>query len=185
MAVGGRDTAWTRGECAFVIFVGETGAARLHYVMTEPAGPTWLRSVKVRERRRRRVLRAVAGCGVLEGAGPRAARAAAGGGLVSGDSSPFGWLHVATAKRSVWTDLPADGRVGGVAVRDLVVGLVPAAVWRELDLLRTEAWHRWAESVRLLGAPMERTHRDLHLRDVGRLDADGTRPDTGRTGPGG
>lgn len=168
VAVGGRDTVRTRGECSFVLLVGAAGPARLHYALTGPAGPVWLRLVPVGERGRRRVLRAVLGSGALAAAVPPGARAVAGaaarsGARAGGDSmngeSPFGWLHVATENRSVWLDLPADGRVGGVAVRALVVGLVPAAVWRELGLLRGEVWDQWAEGSDR-GAWLDRTRPD-------------------------
>ncbi|MFA1548852.1 hypothetical protein [Actinomadura chokoriensis] len=146
-AVGGRESGWPYGECAYVVMVGASGPARLHYALTDPAGPTWLRLAEAGERRRRRALAGVLRSGVLESAGPRGARAGLGTGNGAGAGAGVGtggWLHVAAGYRSVWTDLPADGRVGGVAVRDLVVGLVPGRVWEELHARRDEAWRAWA-----------------------------------------
>lgn len=139
VAVGADDERWAYGECAYVISVAATGPVRVHYSLTEPAGPTWLRLVEVGERRRRRVLAAGLTCGALAGAGSRGGQ---------GEAAPHGWLHAAAAGWTVWTHLPADGRLDGVAMLDLVADLVPRGTWRELHVRRAEAWDAWARRPR-------------------------------------
>ncbi|WP_301174843.1 hypothetical protein [Actinomadura geliboluensis] len=202
-AVGGRETGWAYGECAYVVFVGATGPVRVHYALTDPVGPAWLRLVVVSDRRRRRVLGRLLRSGALEGAGPRGARAGLGtghrggagtgvgtgagtGADASAGVSPFGWLHVAAGDRSVWTDLPSDGRVGGIAVRDLVVGLVPGRVWEELHARRAEAWDAWARacgSVPLPGLPGPDRTRPDSGGSGGGFDAEATRREAVDQGP--
>ncbi|TDC72853.1 hypothetical protein [Actinomadura sp. 7K507] len=177
VAVGAVDRAWSRGECAYVISVGATGPARVHYSMSEPAGPTWLRLAQISERRRRRVLDAALRCGVLAGAG-----------LLRGGPAEvgrFGWLHVAGHGLSGWTILPPDRRIGGVAFLDLVGGLVPGAVWRDLHARRQEAWQDWARrSGSVPSLNLECTRRDPDDGPVsGGFDAEATRRQAVDQGP--
>ncbi|MGI5207736.1 hypothetical protein ACQEU6_39955 [Spirillospora sp. CA-108201] len=142
VALGAVDRAWDFGECSYVIGLGVSGPVRVHYTLSEPLGPTWLRLVEVGERRRRQVLGAALGCGLLADAPPPRSPGKAGR-----------WLHVAGHGRTAWTDLPPDRRVGGVPVADLVAGLVPRKVWRELHVRRQEAWQEWARSASRAGGP--------------------------------
>ncbi|MER6817688.1 hypothetical protein ABT299_51290 [Spirillospora sp. NPDC000708] len=164
-AVGAVDP-WAWGECSYVITLSGTGPVRVHYTMTEPAGPSWLRLVPVSERRRRRVLGAAMRSGALAGAGLAGAdgRAVGGPDGEPGQVAAHGWVHVGGYSRSAWVPLPPDRRVGGVLLADMLTGLVPGEVWRELDARRCEAWEAWARragsapAVRVAG--MEETRRD-------------------------
>jgi hypothetical protein len=168
-AVGAVDP-WSWGECSYVITLSTTGPVRLHYSLTDPAGPSWLRLVAISERRRRRVLGAAMRSGALAGAGLAGADGRSVGGSVGGTNgepgqvAAHGWVHVGGYSRSAWVPLPPDRRVGGVLLADVLTGLVPRETWRELDARRCEAWEAWARragsapAVRAAG--MEETRRD-------------------------
>ncbi|WP_067490983.1 hypothetical protein [Actinomadura hibisca] len=163
VAVGLRETG-PGGACAVVVNVAAAGLVRVHYAMTEPAGPTWMQQVRVSERARRRALGAALACGTLDAPGPR-------GG--SERPAPHGWLHVTAGGRSAWTPLDAAGRVPGRAVPVLgrITGLVPGRVWADLHARRDSAWRAWAaREVEDLRAAEEETLRAVP-------EADMTRPD--------
>lgn len=173
VTVGAVEGGWSFGQCSFVVSVAASGPVRLQYVMEEPAGPTWLRHLRVRPAQRRKVLRAVLASGVLHGSGlpswpgtPAGGPASGPGGSVAGVPAAVGaagWLHAAGGGRSVWTPLPFDRRIGGVPVFDLVAGLVPSKVWRELYEQRQAAWQDWAMRPRpkVSGGDLSETVYDL------------------------
>lgn len=138
VAVGLSDP-WEWGAASYVLTLGSAGPLRLQYCMGDDTaeGRTWHRHVSVRERRRRRVLRKLLECGVMEGMGMR-------GG--PGVPAPYGWLYVAADGRMTVVHLPPDGRIGGVAVGELLGGLVPGSTWRGLRMLRDRAWQEWANA---------------------------------------
>ncbi|MFI0446018.1 hypothetical protein [Actinomadura sp. 6N118] len=139
VAVGASDDGWDGGVSASVVTVGMTGPVRVHYSLAEPAGPTWLRHVHISERQRRRVLSAALGCGALEGAGVR---------LGPDQAAPHGWLHVRSGGRNAWTHLPEGRCLGGIAVFDMVISLVPENVWQELHGLCWQAYAAWVHERR-------------------------------------
>lgn len=171
-AAGGVDP-WAYGECTYVITVSTTGPVRLNYTLADPTGPSWLRLVTISERRRRRVLGAAMRSGALAGAGLADGRPVGPGGE-PGTVAAHGWVHVGGYSRSAWVPLPADRRVGGVLLADMLTGLVPGEVWRELDARRCEAWEAWARragsapAVRV--AAMEETRRDWREPPAGGME---------------
>ncbi|XVQ08467.1 hypothetical protein ACQP1W_38815 [Spirillospora sp. CA-255316] len=189
VAVGAHEHGWEYGRCSVVVTLGATGPLRVQYSMVEPSGPSWLRLVRVRGWRRRRVLAAALRCGALSGAG--GAVDTTDGGPVDGGVALYGWLVVAAGDRMVRLRLPGDGRIGGVPMREMVLGLVPGRVWRELHARRDEAWIAWAErargDVRVLST--EETvpdpsgfDADATVRDPSALDLGGPPSGTGGGG---
>ncbi|MUN42579.1 hypothetical protein [Actinomadura litoris] len=164
VASAGAVDAWAWGECSYVVTLSATGPVRVHYSLTEPAGPAWLRLVPVSERRRRRVLGAALASGALVGAGLVGADGRPVGVEVgAGRATPYGWVHVGGYSRSAWVPLPEDRRVGGVRLADMLTELIPGGTWRELDARRCEAWRAWAQrsgSVPQVRAVMEETLRE-------------------------
>ncbi|MFI0349206.1 hypothetical protein [Actinomadura sp. 9N407] len=161
VAVGAAEHGWPYGRCAVVVTVSAAGPVRVNYAMTEPAGPMWLRQVPVRGRRRRRVLAAALGCGVLDGAGTRWVNEGT-------QDALHGWLHVAASGRSRVVHFPQNGRIGGAALRDLMLDLVPGGVWKDLHARRDEAWAAWAQHARgdARSLAVEGTLTDPTVRDM-------------------
>lgn len=124
VSVGAIDWAAPLEGSAFVATLADTGPLRLHFTAGEPLALTWFRQVPVSERRRRRVMGEILGCGLLDQKQYAQRR------------GPGPWVHVAVRSsgdaHTAGTPLSADGSFGGLPVLTLMRDLVPYEVWAGL-----------------------------------------------------
>ncbi|MGW5415475.1 hypothetical protein [Actinomadura geliboluensis] len=148
MSVGAMDWAAPLEGSAFVATLTDTGPLRLHFTAGAPLGTTWFKQVPVSERRRRRVLRKILRCGLLEQKQHAQRR------------GPGPWVHVAVRTpgeaRTVGTPLSGDGSFGRVPVLALMRELVAGDVWAGLySQVEAEYAARRCEPARYLNPPIQ------------------------------